>query len=240
MIESASRWLVGSSSRSVVALCAPPSEAANRMRASSTRRRWPPESVAIGWSSTRSGSPRWAQMRAASLSAAYPPSAENRSSMRPYARTALSFCSPSTSSAIGRLGLLHLAQHLVEAAGREHPVLRGDPQVALAGVLRQVADGAVGADLAAVGLALARQHTHRGGLAGAVAPDEADAVARLHAQGGAGQQDPGPGAQFQVGGGDHEGAPEGCWRVDVRWPRRPLPDPDHRSSVPGRTSRSGK
>src|SRR5690606_22123980 len=51
---------------------------------------------------------------------------------------------------------------------------------------------------------LAREHPHRGGLAGAVAADEADAVAGLHAQRGPGQQDPGPGTQFQVGGGDHE------------------------------------
>ena len=38
-------------------------------------------------------------MRAASLSAAYPPSAEKRSSIRPYSRTA-PCCSPSTSSDI--------------------------------------------------------------------------------------------------------------------------------------------
>ena len=44
-IESASRWLVGSSSSNV-----PPSPASlNRIRASSTRRRWPPESVRKGW-----------------------------------------------------------------------------------------------------------------------------------------------------------------------------------------------
>ncbi len=37
------------------------------------------------------------------------------------------------------LRLLHPAQHLVEAARGQHPVLRGDQQVALARVLRQVA-----------------------------------------------------------------------------------------------------
>ena len=36
----------------------PPSEAANRIRASSTRRRWPPERVSSSGSSTRSGRPR--------------------------------------------------------------------------------------------------------------------------------------------------------------------------------------
>ena len=68
VIESASRWLVGSSSSSVP----PPFSlaSANRIRASSMRRRWPPESVPIVWASTRSGSPRLAQIRAASASAA--------------------------------------------------------------------------------------------------------------------------------------------------------------------------
>ena len=41
-----------------------------------------------------------------------------------------------------RLRLLHLAEHLVEAARGQHPVLGGDGEVALAGVLRQVADRA--------------------------------------------------------------------------------------------------
>ena len=55
----------------------------NRIRASSTRRRWPPESVRNGCSSARSGSPRFAAIRAASASAAYPPSDVKRSSSRP-------------------------------------------------------------------------------------------------------------------------------------------------------------
>ena len=59
-IESASRWLVGSSSSSV-------SAPENRIRASSTRRRWPPDRVRSGWPRTpvldaeagaRSGRPR--------------------------------------------------------------------------------------------------------------------------------------------------------------------------------------
>ena len=61
--------------------------------------------------------------------------------------------------------------------------------------------------VAAVGLALAGQHAQRGGLAGAVAADQADAVAGLDAQGGVGQQDPRPGPQLQVGCGDHSGTP---------------------------------
>ena len=107
-----------------------------------------------------------------------------------------------------RLRLLHVAQQLVQPARREHPVLGGDREVALARVLRQVADRPVRGDRARVRLALAREHPHRGGLAGAVAADEADPVAGLHPQRGIGQEDAGPGTQFQVGRGDH-GAPDG-------------------------------
>ena len=91
---------------------------------------------------------------------------------------------------------------LVPASG-QHPVLRRESQVALARVLRQVADRPVRRHRARVGLPRTGEHAHRGGLAGTVAPDKADAVARLHAQGGAGQQDAGPGTKFQVGRGDH-------------------------------------
>ena len=56
-----------------------------------------------------------------------------------------------------RLGLLHLAQQLVEPTGREHPVASQDAEVALARVLREVADRGGPADVAAVGLS-ARRH----------------------------------------------------------------------------------
>jgi hypothetical protein len=55
--------VVGSSSSSVCA-------SENRMRVSSTRLRWPPDSVCSGWRSTRSGNPSEAAMDAASDSAA--------------------------------------------------------------------------------------------------------------------------------------------------------------------------
>src|SRR5438445_255902 len=83
VIESASRWLVGSSSSRV---CAPE----NRILVSSTRRRCPPDRVTRGWDSTRPGSPRLAAMDAASDSAAYPPRPCSRSSALPYRRTAAS------------------------------------------------------------------------------------------------------------------------------------------------------
>jgi hypothetical protein len=101
------------------------------------------------------------------------------------------------------LGLLQVVQQGVEAAGGQHPVLAQHGKVAGARVLRQVADLAAPVDGAAVRQRLAGQHAQGGGLAGAVAADQPDAVAGLDAQGGAGQQDPGAGTQLQVGGGDH-------------------------------------
>jgi hypothetical protein len=102
-----------------------------------------------------------------------------------------------------RLRLLHVAQELVQPARGQDAVLRGDREVALARVLRQVADRPVRADRPAVRLALAREDAHRGRLARPVAADEADPVPRLHPQGCVGEQDAGPGTQFQVGRGDH-------------------------------------
>ena len=84
VMESASRWLVGSSRSSVVVDLPEPPEAENKIRASSTRRRWPPESVESCWSKMRAGSPRASQIRAASEDASYPPSWWYCSSNREY------------------------------------------------------------------------------------------------------------------------------------------------------------
>src|SRR5690606_3396677 len=70
-------------------------------------------------------------------------------------------------------------------------------------VLRQVAEGPVVLDAAAVGLGEAREDVHGRGLAGAVAAHQADPVAGLHAQIGPGQEDARSGAQLETGGGDH-------------------------------------
>ena len=134
-IESASRWLVGSSSSSVLGS---PAESANRIRASSMRRRWPPDRVPSGWPSTRSGSPRCEQIRAASASAAYPPSAAKRSSSWPYRRTSASF---SCSSASRMADRGQLAQDAVQAAGGQHPVCQRS------GPGRRCADPAAGSRL---------------------------------------------------------------------------------------------
>jgi hypothetical protein len=95
-------------------------------------------------------------------------------------------------------------QQGVETAGGQHPVLAQHGEVAGARVLRQVADLAAPVDGAAVRQGLPGEHAQDGGLAGAVAPDQPDAIARLDAQGRTGQQDPGAGTQLQVGGGDHD------------------------------------
>ena len=58
---------MGSSSSSVVEEPAPLSDAANKMRDNSTRRRCPPDSVRSDCVRTRSGRPRLAQIRLASL-----------------------------------------------------------------------------------------------------------------------------------------------------------------------------
>ena len=114
------------------------------------------------------------------------------------------------------LGLLHVAQDLVEPAGGEHPVLREHREVALAGVLRQVADRPRRADGAAVGLGLPGEGAQRRRLARAVASDEADAVPRLHAEGDPREQHSGAGAQLEVGRGDHRGPHPGRGRAASR------------------------
>ena len=200
VIESASRWLVGSSSSSVPPPASPASP--NRMRASSMRRRWPPERVPSGWPSTRSGRPRLAQIRAASASARV--AAER-------GEVVLEVPVPAQRpvvGVVGQLGLdgLHLGQHAVQAAGGEHPVAGGDGQVAGARVLGQVArPGRAARPSPANGRPSPASTFSSGGLAGAVAADEADAVAGLDPQRGLGEQDARAGAQFQAGGSDHGG-----------------------------------
>ncbi len=109
--------------------------------------------------------------------------------------------------ALGQLGLqlLHLRHQHVQAAGGEHPVPAGHVKITGTRVLRKVADGAAPVELPGVRLPLAGEDLQGGGLAGAVAADEADPVTRLHPQRGVGQQDPGTGAQLQAGGSDHVG-----------------------------------
>ena len=204
---------MGSSSSSVVAEPAPVSDAANRMRDSSTRRRWPPDSVRSGCVRTRSGRPRLAQMRPASLSARVP--AERG---EPLLELAVAAHRAVAGGVVGDLGhqrllLLQVGQQGVEAAGRQHPVAGQDVEVALSGILWQITDFAGAGDGARVGLALACQDAHGGGLARAVAADEADAVAGLHPQRRTvgGQQRARACADLEVRCGDHAALLLGDW-----------------------------
>jgi hypothetical protein len=194
VIESASRWLVGSSSSSVGA-------PENRIRASSTRRRWPPDSVPSGWFEHPVGQPevgadpgRLGLGRVAAERGE--PVLEPAVPAHDASRVASSAASASSTWVFSRS-----CSSVSEAAGGQHPVLAQHGEVAGARVLRQVADLAAPVDGARVRQRLAGEHAQGGGLAGAVAADQPDAVAGLDAQGGAGQQDPGAGTQLQVGGG---------------------------------------
>ena len=108
-----------------------------------------------------------------------------------------------------RLLLLQVGEQRVEAARRQHPVAGQHVEVALLGILWQVTDFAGARDGARVRLAFAGEDAHGGGLACAVAADQADAVAGLHAQRGAvgGQQRARAGADLQVRCGDHAASP---------------------------------
>ena len=105
------------------------------------------------------------------------------------------------------LVLAHLADQDVEAAGGEDAVAGEDVEVAGARVLREVADLAGAGDGAAGGDALAREALGEGGLARAVAADQADAVALGDTEGGGLDEDAGAGAQLDAGGGDHGKTP---------------------------------
>src|SRR5690606_31562301 len=92
--------------------------------------------------------------------------------------------------------LPHLADEDVQAARGEDAVPGEDVEVAGARVLREVADLAGAGDGAGSGDALAGEHLGEGGLARAVAADQADAVALGDAEGGALEKDTGTGAQL--------------------------------------------
>ncbi len=105
------------------------------------------------------------------------------------------------------LVLPHLAQDLVETAGREDAVTRQDLEVPGARVLGQVADLAAAGDGAAGRRPLTRQALGEGRLARAVAADQADAVALGDTEGGGLDEDAGAGTQLDAGSGDHGKTP---------------------------------
>ena len=167
-IESASRWLVGSSSSSV-------SAPENRIRASSTRRRWPPERAQrlvedpvldaeaggdLGGLGVRGVAAPGVQLGVGALVAAH-----------------AALVDRGVVGAHVPLGLPEPPYHLVQAARGEDPVAGEHVGVAGARVLRQVADAAGGDDLAGRGQRVPGEDLGERGLAGAVAADEADLVA---------------------------------------------------------------
>ncbi len=102
------------------------------------------------------------------------------------------------------LGLPQPTDDVVEAAGREDPLPGEHVGVAGAWVLRQVADAARGVHGAGCGRSLAGEDLGEGGLAGAVAADQADLVACRHAEADVLHQQPRPGSHLEVLGGDHQ------------------------------------
>ena len=98
-----------------------------------------------------------------------------------------------------------LAQQAVQPTRRQHPVGGGLGQVAGTRVLRQVAHSPAAAHRAGMRQRFAGQHLQGGGLAGSVPADQADPVAGLHPERGGLEQDASARAQFQIGGGDHDG-----------------------------------
>ena len=106
------------------------------------------------------------------------------------------------------LGLAHLPDDAVEPARRQDAVAGQDVQVTRARVLREVADLAGGGDRPCGGLALTGEHLGERGLAGAVAAHQPDPVAGGDPERRAVEQEPGPSAQLDPTGGNHDGTPD--------------------------------
>ena len=104
------------------------------------------------------------------------------------------------------LGLPQAAYDGVEAARREDPVAREHLGVAGARVLRQVADRARRRDRAARREGLAGEDPGQRGLPGAVAADQADAVAGRDPEGDVVHQQARTGAHLELGDSDHDRA----------------------------------
>ena len=177
------------------------------MRASSTRRRWPPERVsqrllehALGQAEVGGDAGGLGLRGPAALGAELGVEAGvalHRLGLR-----------VAGGGGHGVLGLADAAQDGVDAAGGEHPVAGQDVQVAGARVLRQVADLPRPDDLAGVlddggGLLLPGEQLRQRGLAGAVAAHETDPHPGVDPEGRLVQELTGADAYGDVVGGDH-------------------------------------
>ncbi len=103
------------------------------------------------------------------------------------------------------LGLAQASYDVVESARGEDPVEGDHLGVAGARVLGQVADLAGRQHLARGGQAFPGEDAGEGRLAGPVAADQTDLVAGGDPEGHVRHQQPRPGPDFEVLGGDHQG-----------------------------------
>jgi hypothetical protein len=123
----------------------------------------------------------------------------------------------------GDPGLLEPAAEIDQPTRRED-VLEREVVVlgpVLAGVLAQVAHRPATKHRAARGLVLTGEHLHRAGLAGAVAPHDADLVARAQVEREPVDDDLAPHLDDEVTSfeRDHRGTPKRCgllWAADIR------------------------
>ncbi|BBZ48292.1 hypothetical protein MHEI_00090 [Mycobacterium heidelbergense] len=157
------------------------SDAANRMRASSTRRRCPGQGAQL----LRQHPFGQAETRADPAGLAFGAVAAQRD--EPLLQLPVATDRAVAGLVVGDLGhqrllLFQIGEQDVQAAGREHPVAGQHVEIALLGILRQIADFAGVGDRSGIRRGLARQDAQGRGLARAVAADQPDAVAGLHAQ----------------------------------------------------------
>ena len=187
-MESASRWLVGSS-RSIV------SASEYRIRASSMRRRWPPERVLSGWS--RSG-------RQARLERSRRPRPRPRSRRRPGTRTRAgrSCSSPSAGRRRRRWPSLRGPPGASprRCPGRGRRGSGRGPAARCPGCAGPAADSRSprAGDRAAGGQAFAREHPGQCGLACTVTAHKADLVALVDPEAHLVHEEAGAGAQFEI------------------------------------------
>ena len=139
-IESASRWLVGSSSSSVVSDPEPVSDAANRMR-----RQLDAAALTAGQRAQRLGQDALGQAEARADAARLALGGVPAERGEPLLELAVAADRLVAGGVVGDLGhdrllLLQIGEQRVETARREHPVAGQHVEVALSGILRQVAD----------------------------------------------------------------------------------------------------
>jgi len=103
----------------------------------------------------------------------------------------------------GLLGRAESAEGAIQIAGRQNAIRHGHRRIRRGRVLREVADRTDAADGAARRLELAGQRPQQGGLAGAVAADQADPVAGSDGERDVGKQKMGADADVDTANGDH-------------------------------------